>query len=59
MKAIASISGYDRVMLYKFLPEWHGEAVAESLKPGVPGFLGLRFPASDLPANARLFSRST
>ena len=50
---IADITQYDRVMLYKFLPEWHGEVIAERLKAGVHGFLGLRFPASDLPANAR------
>jgi diguanylate cyclase (GGDEF)-like protein len=50
---IADITQYDRVMLYKFLPEWHGEVIAERLKPGVHGFLGLRFPATDLPANAR------
>jgi diguanylate cyclase (GGDEF)-like protein len=53
MNAVADISAYDRVLLYKFLPDWHGEVVAESLRPGVSGFLGLRFPATDLPANAR------
>jgi diguanylate cyclase (GGDEF)-like protein len=53
MTAVASINQYDRVMLYKFLPEWHGEVIGECLKPGVPGYLGLRFPATDLPANVR------
>ena len=46
-------SGFDRVMLYRFLPEWHGEVAAERCSPGTQGFLGLRFPASDVPANAR------
>jgi len=53
MKKIAAVTEFDRVMLYKFLPEWHGEVIAESLRPGVEGFMGLRFPASDIPANAR------
>jgi diguanylate cyclase (GGDEF)-like protein len=53
MTAVAGVNQYDRVMLYKFLPEWHGEVIAECLKPGVPGYLGLRFPAADLPANVR------
>jgi diguanylate cyclase (GGDEF)-like protein len=53
LKSVAGISQFDRVMLYKFLPDWHGEVIAEALTPGVPGFLGLRFPATDLPASAR------
>jgi diguanylate cyclase (GGDEF)-like protein len=53
MTAVAGINQFDRVMLYKFLPEWHGEVIAECLKPGVPGYLGLRFPAADLPPNVR------
>jgi chemotaxis family two-component system sensor kinase Cph1 len=46
-------SGYDRVMMYRFLPAWHGEVVEERCRPGVGGFLGLRFPATDIPPNAR------
>lgn len=46
-------AGLDRVMCYRFLPGWHGEVIHEACRPGVDGFLGLRFPASDLPANAR------
>ena len=53
MRAVARITGYDRVMVYRFLPDWHGEVVAEALAPGVEGFLGLRFPAGDIPPNAR------
>jgi two-component system, chemotaxis family, sensor kinase Cph1 len=43
----------DRVMVYRFDEEWNGEVVAESRAPDVDGFLGLRFPASDIPAQAR------
>lgn len=53
MNTVASITQFDRVMLYKFLPGWHGEVIAEVLRPGVEGFLGLRFPVTDLPGNAR------
>jgi len=53
MEAVADITGYDRVMLYKFREDWHGEVIAERLKPGIQGYLGLRFPATDIPANAR------
>jgi diguanylate cyclase (GGDEF)-like protein len=53
MRTVADITEFDRVMLYRFLPDWHGEVLAERLKPGVPGYLGLRFPAGDIPPNAR------
>ncbi|MEP6605828.1 MAG: GAF domain-containing protein, partial [Nitrosospira sp.] len=53
MRTVAKVTQFDRVMLYKFLPDWHGEVIAESLRPGIGGFLGLRFPATDVPANAR------
>jgi diguanylate cyclase (GGDEF)-like protein len=46
-------SGFDRVMLYRFLPEWHGVVAAERCSPGMQRVLGLRFPASDIPPNAR------
>lgn len=53
LDSVARITGFDRVMLYKFLPGYHGEVIDERTKPGVRGFLGLRFPESDIPANAR------
>ena len=51
--AIAAATGYDRVMVYRFLEDWDGEVIDQCCKPGVEGFLGLRFPAHDIPANAR------
>jgi chemotaxis family two-component system sensor kinase Cph1 len=53
MRAVSEVTRYDRVMLYQFLPGWHGEVIAEVLAPGIHGFLGLRFPASDIPATSR------
>ncbi len=58
--AVRALSGFDRVMVYLFDADWHGEVVAESLDPAMDSFLGLHFPASDIPAQARaLYVRST
>jgi chemotaxis family two-component system sensor kinase Cph1 len=47
------VTGYDRVMIYKFGLDWHGEVVAESLNAAGYPFYGHHFPASDIPAIAR------
>ncbi|HEY9732186.1 MAG TPA: GAF domain-containing protein [Drouetiella sp.] len=47
------VTGYDRVMIYKFGLDWHGEVVAESLNAAGYSFYGHHFPASDIPAIAR------
>ena len=47
------VSGYDRVMVYKFDKHFNGEVVAESKRPAVDSFLGLHFPHTDIPAQAR------
>ena len=46
-------------MVYRFDAEWNGEVVAEERRPGLEPFLGLRYPASDIPPQARaLYSRT-
>jgi PAS domain S-box-containing protein len=50
---IRRISGFDRVMVYRFDDEWNGEVVAESAVPSPVSYLGLRFPAADIPPQAR------
>ena len=40
-------------MLYQFDSDWNGEVVAESLGEKFTSLMGLRFPASDIPAQAR------
>lgn len=51
---VSRLCGFDRVMLYRFLPDWTGEVVAEEVSGGQETrFLGLRFPASDIPRQAR------
>jgi len=54
VKVIQEVSAFDRVMIYRFLPDGCGEIVAEHTAPGYEQkYLGLRFPASDIPAQAR------
>lgn len=50
---IRSLSGFDRVMVYRFDEEWNGEVIAEAMSPSPVSYLGLRFPASDIPPQAR------
>ena len=53
------ITGYDRVMIYRFDDEGHGEVFSETRKPDLEAFLGNRYPASDIPQMARrLYERN-
>jgi light-regulated signal transduction histidine kinase (bacteriophytochrome) len=47
------LSGYDRVMIYRFDADWHGEVVAEARRPDLQPYLGLHYPAADIPLQAR------
>lgn len=47
------ISGFDRALVYRFDDEWNGAVVAEDRNETLPSYLSLRFPASDIPAQAR------
>ncbi|WP_417583570.1 HWE histidine kinase domain-containing protein [Pelagibacterium sp.] len=56
---VQALTGFDRVMIYKFLHDDSGEVVAESRRQGVDSFMGLRYPASDIPRQAReLYKRN-
>jgi light-regulated signal transduction histidine kinase (bacteriophytochrome)/CheY-like chemotaxis protein len=58
-RQVRALLGYDRVMVYKFAPSGAGEVVAESCKTGIGSFLGLHYPASDIPRQAReLYKRN-
>lgn len=48
-----SIFGYDRVMIYRFDEEWNGEVVAEEKEENLESWLGLHYPASDIPKQSR------
>ena len=53
VNVVRRITGFDRVMAYQFLPSLDGEVVAEAVSPGLTPYLGLRYPASDIPAQVR------
>ena len=46
-------TGFDRVMTYVFQPDGSGDVVAEARGEGIDSFLNMRFPASDIPEQAR------
>lgn len=50
---IKKIIGYERVMVYKFHEDGHGEVVAEAKSDNFESWLGLHYPASDIPKQAR------
>jgi diguanylate cyclase (GGDEF)-like protein len=51
---IRRLSGFDRVMVYRFDEDWNGEVIAESVDAALPVlYLSSRFPESDIPAQAR------
>lgn len=50
---IRRLTGFDRVMIYRFQPAGHGQVISEALGGVLPGYLGQCFPASDIPAQAR------
>ncbi|MHA6347371.1 HWE histidine kinase domain-containing protein [Roseivivax sp. CAU 1761] len=58
-RALQALSGFDSVMVYQFQPDLSGRVIAQSRIGRTPNYLGLRFPASDIPAQAReLYTRS-
>jgi two-component system, chemotaxis family, sensor kinase Cph1 len=53
------ITGYDRVMVYRFDEDWNGEVIVEQRKETMSSWLYHRYPASDIPAPAReLFTKN-
>ncbi|QWT19720.1 GAF domain-containing protein [Bacillus sp. NP157] len=50
---VARLTGFDRTLVYQFDAEWNGAVVAESRNEVLPSYLDLRFPESDIPAQAR------
>lgn len=52
-KRVRIFTGFDRVMVYRFAGDGHGEVIAEQLDPALEPLLGLHFPESDIPKQAR------
>jgi two-component system, chemotaxis family, sensor kinase Cph1 len=51
--AMRAATGFDRAMVYRFLPDGSGVVAAEDAAGGLESFLGLHYPASDIPKQAR------
>jgi len=51
---VKKLINYDRIMIYKFLEDGHGEVVAEEKEADLEPFFGLHYPASDIPKQARV-----
>ncbi|SDG01226.1 PAS domain S-box-containing protein [Terriglobus roseus] len=50
---VAQLTGYDRILLYSFDEEGHGTVLSEQNNGRLPSYLDLRFPAADIPRQAR------
>ncbi|MEO3471023.1 GAF domain-containing protein [Roseomonas sp. CAU 1739] len=58
-RVFRDVTGYDRVMIYRFDEEGHGEVFSEQRRQDLEPFLGNRYPASDIPQIARrLYERN-
>jgi light-regulated signal transduction histidine kinase (bacteriophytochrome) len=58
-RVFRDIAGYDRVMIYRFDEEGHGEVFSEQRRQELEPYLGNRYPASDIPQIARrLYERN-
>ena len=53
VKELKRISGFDKIMIYRFDQQWNGDVVAEVKEDKMDSYLGLKFPASDIPKQAR------
>nr|WP_223300122.1 GAF domain-containing protein [Methyloversatilis sp. RAC08] len=53
VQSVRDLTGYDRVMVYRFDDEGHGEIVAEAREAKLDSLLGHRYPATDIPQRAR------
>jgi two-component system, chemotaxis family, sensor kinase Cph1 len=50
---IRSLTGFDRVVVYYFDRDWNGAVIAEARSGKAESFMGLHFPATDIPRQAR------
>ncbi|WBO20933.1 HWE histidine kinase domain-containing protein [Sphingomonas abietis] len=58
-RQVRALTGFDRVMVYRFDPQGNGEVVAEAARSGIGSFLHLHYPHTDIPAQARaLYQRN-
>lgn len=53
VKEVRKLTGFDRVMLYRFDRNFNGNVIGEDHKEGLPAYLNLRYPHTDIPKQAR------
>ncbi len=53
VEEVRKLTGYDRVMIYRFADDAHGQVVAETRRSDLEPYLGLHYPAGDIPRQAR------
>jgi chemotaxis family two-component system sensor kinase Cph1 len=53
VEQVRAMTGFNRVLLYRFDTDWNGTVIAEDGDCVLPSYLDLRFPASDIPAQVR------
>lgn len=58
-RGVQAMTGFSRVMVYRFEDDFSGNVIAEAAIGLKESYLGLRFPAGDIPPQARaLYKRS-
>lgn len=59
VRQMRALTGFARVIIYRFAGDGSGEVIAESRSSGVDSFMGVHFPCSDIPLQAReLYTRN-
>nr|6BAP_A Chain A, Photoreceptor-histidine kinase BphP [Stigmatella aurantiaca DW4/3-1]6BAP_B Chain B, Photoreceptor-histidine kinase BphP [Stigmatella aurantiaca DW4/3-1]6BAP_C Chain C, Photoreceptor-histidine kinase BphP [Stigmatella aurantiaca DW4/3-1]6BAY_A Chain A, Photoreceptor-histidine kinase BphP [Stigmatella aurantiaca DW4/3-1]6BAY_B Chain B, Photoreceptor-histidine kinase BphP [Stigmatella aurantiaca DW4/3-1]6BAY_C Chain C, Photoreceptor-histidine kinase BphP [Stigmatella aurantiaca DW4/3- len=53
VQEVRGLTGFDRAIIYRFDAEWNGSVIAEARDARADPYLGLHFPASDIPRQAR------
>lgn len=53
VKEVRKLTGFDRVMIYKFAPDGSGEVIAEEKPAEIESYLGLHYPDTDIPKQAK------
>ncbi|MDX1670611.1 MAG: GAF domain-containing protein, partial [Limnobacter sp.] len=57
-KRVKRLTGFDRVMVYRFASDWSGHVVADEREAGMESYQDLWYPASDIPSQARELYRT-
>lgn len=50
---LRKLSGFDGILMYQFDKDWNGTVIAEEKDPRLEPYMGQKFPASDIPKQAR------